>query len=83
MEKIKGLGLKKVLLANAAQHSQYFGKDKNLSPFNDKTLGEHNLLEAQKKFEDFKALATEEGFSQENASVFCISHIVCKTLKEL
>ncbi|MBN2479624.1 MAG: hypothetical protein JXA94_05300 [Parachlamydiales bacterium] len=77
VQKIKELGVESILKANAAAHFQYFSDGKLLNPFD--TEGEdHKRIKDD--FHRYKDIALKEGYSNENPSVFCVKHIICKTL---
>lgn len=79
LEKFNTLGLQKVVLANVAQHPQFFGVNKNLDPF--ELPQALQFKSEQEKLSAFKDLAKTEGCSLANQKLFCIEHILCLTIE--
>lgn len=87
IEHFMQFGLKKIILANMAQHPQYAGillSDKKNNPYQEGTEMSESLQDKRKCFEaNFlfcKNLSKEIGCSQENASLFLLTHVYCSSI---
>ena len=82
------VGFNNTILANMAQHPQYAGKlltDKKINPYPDirtkeNTIDPPFLDQAEKDFLAHKHLASLAGCSQENSSLFLLTHVRCNNL---
>jgi hypothetical protein len=72
--KFKKYSIVDIILANAAVHPQYPGKDNK-----DKTV---EVAELQKELQVYRDFAQTNGCCKGNPALFCLDHILCKTVKQ-
>ncbi len=78
IQKIKEIGLMKILLSNDAAHSQYF-TIQDEDPF--KCFKETRSVSAElAEFETLKKFANENGCTSGKPTLFCIEHIYANNI---
>lgn len=82
ISKLLKYDLSTIILANAALHPQYAGKNRfSTIPLFEKQE-DSKILKVKDHFEKMQDLAKSKGFCLENPALFCINHILVSTLQE-